>query len=285
MLRHVYLTISIAVLFSVLSETQATAAEPRTWRNIPYTAEKIERQMLDVYSPGVDKKHPVVVWLHGGGWAFGNKTSVQQKPAAMVDRGYAFVSVNYRFVPNATVPEIATDVASAIRWVQKNGEKYGIDTEQIFVAGHSAGAHLSALVCTDDKYLNAAGMSLADIKGCIPVDTTMYDAERQMRRPTIAMKLYTNAFTSDVKKQRQLSPITYVAKGKGIPPFLILHVADRLDSTVQSQAFAAKLRTAGVATTLVSADNKNHGTINRELGTAGDVPTAAVFKFLDKMSR
>lgn len=282
MSRLVYMMIVFAVVLSVFITAETATAETLSWRDIPYTDAKIERQMLDVYSPGVDKKHPVVVWLHGGGWAFGNKSSIQEKPAMMVDHGYAFVSVNYRFVPDATVEQIASDVAKAIRWVHDNGAKYGIDNKRIFVAGHSAGAHLSALVCTDGKYLKAAGMSLADIKGCIPVDTAVYDVKRHMDGPPPLMFLYINAFTTDEKTQRQLSPITHVAKEKGIPPFLLLHVASRVDSTVQAKDFAKKLREAGIPVSVFGAENKTHGTINRELGNTGDAATAEFLKFLDK---
>ncbi len=78
--------------------------------------------------------------------------------------------------------------------------------------------------------------------------------------------------------QKQLSPITHVAKDKGIPPFLILHVADRPDSTSQSRAFAKALNEAGVKAKLVPGKDKNHATIRRELGLPNDKPTKAVFE-------
>ena len=81
--------------------------------------------------------------------------------------------------------------------------------------------------------------------------------------------------------QKQLSPVTHVAKDKGIPPFLILHVADRPDSTAQSHAFAKALVDAGVQAKVVPGEGKNHGTINRDLGLPNDGPTKAVFEFLD----
>ena len=92
--------------------------------------------------------------------------------------------------------------------------------------------------------------------------------------------MYTGVFTEDEATQKDASPITHVARGKGIPPFLILHVASRRDSKAQSEGLAAKLREAGVEAKVVPAEGKTHATINRELGEPDDAPTRAVFGFL-----
>lgn len=141
---------------------------------------------------------------------------------------------------------------------------------------------MSALVCTDGSYLEAEGMALSAIKGCIPVDTAVYDIPRQLEGVgPLRAGLYTNAFGEDEAIQNQLSPITHVAKDRDIPPFLILHVADRPDSTAQSKTIAKALEGAGVQARLVPGEQKTHATINRELGVPGDEPTKAVFEFLD----
>ena len=146
----------------------------------------------------------------------------------------------------------------------------------------TAGAHLAALVCTDDSYLKAEGLSLSVIKGCIPVDTAVYDIPVQLSGVgPLRAGLYTSAFGEDEATQKQLSPVTHVAKDKGIPPFLILHVADRPDSTAQSRAFAKALEDADVPARVVPGKDKTHATINRELGLPNDEPTKAVFDFLD----
>jgi acetyl esterase/lipase len=92
--------------------------------------------------------------------------------------------------------------------------------------------------------------------------------------------MYTRVFTEDEATQKDASPVTHVAKGKGIPPFLILHVASRRDSKAQSGELAAKLREAGVVVKVVPAEGKTHATINRELGEPDDPPTKEVFEFL-----
>jgi len=72
------------------------------------------------------------------------------------------------------------DIAKAIRWAHDHANDYGGDPKSIFVMGHSAGAHLAALVCTDDRYLKAEGLSLSIIKGCVPVDVSVYDIPKRL---------------------------------------------------------------------------------------------------------
>src|SRR5947209_2751181 len=83
------------------------ADEPKVQRGLPYVEPKNERQMLDVYAPTEGKNLPVAVWIHGGGWRRGDKADVHKKPQAFVDKGFVFVSINYRFVPSVTVKQIA----------------------------------------------------------------------------------------------------------------------------------------------------------------------------------
>lgn len=268
----------------LLASTIASAAEPRVRRNIPYANPGHDLQKLDVYAPTEGTGHPVVVWIHGGGWRRGDKAGVQLKPRAFVDQGYVFVSINYRFVPEVTLAEMTGDVAKAIRYVRDHVEKAGGDPKSIIVMGHSAGAHLAALVCTDPGYLKAEGLELSAIKGCVPVDTAVYDAARQLASvPAIRRATYSGPFGKDEATQRELSPVTHVAKDTGIPPFLILHVADRPDSTAQSKLFAEKLTAAGVRATTFAGEGKTHGTISTDLGKPDDPPTKAVFAFLSEV--
>ena len=98
----------IAVAF--LSEARAQDVK----RNIPYAEPAHERQVLDVYSPPNAKNLPVVFWIHGGGWQAGDKTSVQMKPQVFVDKGFVFVSTNYRLLPSVDMGTIVRDIAKSI---------------------------------------------------------------------------------------------------------------------------------------------------------------------------
>ena len=103
-----------AALFLLLT-SPLSAAEPNVQRDIAYCEPRNERQTLDVYAPAEGEDHPVVLWIHGGGWRRGDKANMQHKPRAFVERGFVFVSTNYRFVPELTVKEMTADVAKAIR--------------------------------------------------------------------------------------------------------------------------------------------------------------------------
>src|SRR5712691_10558282 len=143
----------------------AEAPAPEVKRNIPYAAPAHERQVLDVYSPQNAKNLPVVFWIHGGGWQTGDKTDVQIKPQAFMDKGFVFVSTNYRLLPSVDMATLVRDVAKSIHWVHDHIAEFGGDPKRLLIMGHSAGAQLAALICTDDRYLEAEGLSLAITKG------------------------------------------------------------------------------------------------------------------------
>jgi arylformamidase len=277
----------IPPLLLLLFSSLFIAAEPKVQRDVPYAEPKNERQRLDVYAPAKGKNHPVVVWIHGGGWHSGDKKDVQKKPQGFVDRGFIFVSINYRLWPRVTIKQIAQDVAKAIRWSHDHAADYGGDPNTLFVMGHSAGAQLAALVCTDERYLKAEKLSFAIIKGCVPVDGDTYDLP--MRIATVhksgnkKLAERDQQRFGDEQNQKEMSSITYIAKGKRIPPFLILHVADHPDTKGQSQRLHQVLQDADVLAKIYPAKSKNHTTINDDLGLPDDKPTQALFDFLGKI--
>ena len=245
--------------------------------------------MLDVYSPPGAKDLPVVFWIHGGGWQTGDKTDVQQKPQAFVEKGFVFVSTNYRLLPGVDMATIVRDIARSIRWVHDHIAEYGGDPKRLLVMGHSAGAQLAALICTDDRYLGAEGLSLSIIKGCVPVDGDTYDVpaiietaetRRRVHGQPQAKYGHREKFGDDPAKHRDFSAVTHVAGGKGIPPFLILHVAEHPDTTAQAQRLAAVLKGAGVPATVFGARETTHGKINADLGLPDDPATKALFAFV-----
>jgi arylformamidase len=267
--------------FLLIFASTVHAGEPKVHRDLAYAEPKNERQTLDVFAPAEGENHPVVVWIHGGGWKAGDKKGVQQKPQAFVDKGFVFVSTNYRFVPNVTVKEMTGDIAKTIHWVHDHSKEYGGDGNSIYVMGHSAGAHLAALVCTDDRYLKAEGLPLSVLKGCVPVDVSVYDIPKRLQDGgSLNPDTIKSVFGQSEESLRDYSPVAHIAKGKNIPPFLILHVADRPETKAQSHWLADKLKEAGVAAQVVAAEGTTHGTINANLGKSGDKPTQQMWEFL-----
>jgi arylformamidase len=268
------------LLAVLLLSTTALADEPRVHRDIPYAEPKNERQTLDVYAPKEGENHPIVFWIHGGGWQVGDKSQVDAKPRAFVDRGFVFASTNYRFVPKVTIKEMAGDIAKAIHWVHDHARDFGGDPSTIFVMGHSAGAQLAALVCTDDRYLRGEKLSLSIVKGCVPVDGDTYDVPMQIATVEQKRKDAYRFKFGDESRQVDLSPVTHVARVKGIPPFLILHVADHPETKAQSQRLVNAMQEAGIPARAYPAKGKNHGTINADLGKPDDAPTKELFEFV-----
>lgn len=262
-------------------------AEPRIQRDFPYAEPKNVRQTLDVYAPPNANNRPIVFWIHGGAWTRGDKSEVKMKPAAFVDRGYVFVAINYRFLPNATIKEITGDVAKALHWVHRNAGQYGGDPNSIFVMGHSAGAQLAALVCIDDRYVKAEGLSLQMVKGCVPVDGDTYDVATQVKMAeAVQQRPYFDSHRRKFGHEaalEDLSAVTHVARNKGIPPFLIVHVADYPESRtgLQSHLLATRLiHHGGVSAKVLSVAGKTHVTLDSDLGTPGDATTDAILLFV-----
>ena len=108
------------------------------------------RQAIDFYRARGTGTAPLIVFIHGGAWSMGDKRQASgRKPGHFTGAGYAFASINYRLVPQATVEQQAADVASAIDMLRFRAEEYGIDPNRIALMGHSAGAHLAALSFTN----------------------------------------------------------------------------------------------------------------------------------------
>ena len=126
-----------------------------TAANVPFGDPANPRQKVDIYAPAGAKNLPVVFWIHGGGWQAGDKTSVQIKPQVFVEKGFVFVSTNYRLLPTVEMPAIVQDIAKSIHWVHDHIAEHGGDPKRILVMGHSAGAQLAALICTDERFLKA----------------------------------------------------------------------------------------------------------------------------------
>lgn len=266
-----------------------SSLQAQTKSNLPYVENGHARHVLDIYSPAQAKNLPVVFWIHGGGWQTGDKTSVQEKPEAFVEKGFVFVSTNYRLLPEVAMGDIIRDIAKSLAWVHKHIAEHGGDPQRIFVMGHSAGAQLAALICIDDRHLKAEGVSFSILKGCVPVDGDTYDVPAIIETGETRRRVHGQAqpkfghrekFGNDPEKHKDFSAVTHVAKDKGIPPFLILHVADHPDNSAQAFRLGTVLKEAGVPVKVFGAKETNHTRINANLGIEGDPTTKELFDFV-----
>jgi acetyl esterase/lipase len=291
-IRHHPATLVLAPLTLARAQPQTSAsaqAKLNVKRDIQYAEPADPRQKVDIYAPEGAKNLPVVFWIHGGGWQAGDRSSVQLKPQAFADRGFVFVSTGYRLLTNVDMVTIFRDIAKSVRWMHDHIAEYGADPNRILVMGHSAGAQLAALICIDDRYLKAEGLSLAIIKGCVPVDGDTYDVPAIIETVETRLRVHGQPmpkfghrvkFGNDPKLHRDYSAVTHVARGKGIPPFLILHVADHPDTSAQAERLEAVLKDAGIPTKRLAAKETNHTKLNENLGQPDDPPTKALFEFV-----
>jgi len=260
---------------------------PRVVRDLPYATEDgvaAKLLSLDVYAPPGEGPCPVIVMIHGGGWRTGDKANDAvgiDKGRFFTAQGCVYVSINYRLAPTAKHPAQVEDVARALAWVHAHAAEYGGDPRRLFVMGHSAGAHLAALVATDERPLEKAGASLAILRGVILLDGAGYDIAKTMETAgPVLGRLYRDAFGDDRDVWRDASPITHVGKDKGIPPFLLLHAGAREESAARSRELSAALTRAGVRAYVLHAADKDHGSINRDIGQPGDAVTGWILQFL-----
>lgn len=170
------LTILACLALGLLAASAAQKGEApeRVLRDLPYygkellaTASEYQRTQcrLDLALPTDRKGFATVVWFHGGGLTGGKRGF----PPLLLGRGLGVAAVGYRLSPKAQCPEFIDDAAAAVAWVLRNIERHGGDPKRVFVAGHSAGGYLTAMVGMDPKWLAPHGFSPKDLAGLIPV--------------------------------------------------------------------------------------------------------------------
>ncbi|CAN5175532.1 hypothetical protein BH10PSE1_BH10PSE1_12460 [soil metagenome] len=236
-------------------------------------------QAYDLY-PGPDTG-PILLFVHGGGWSRGERSMVSALPDYAARHGLTLASTSYRLAPAVGARQETDDLAAAIAdLMQKHPGR------KVFVLGHSAGAHLAALVGVDPTFLGAKGLAPGDLGGVILLDGAGYDATGPRGTGLVGRaldRMYDEAFGPEGGPERAaLSPTLRVKAGQAYPPFLIFHVASREDSGEQSRALAAALTAAGGRAEVVSAPGETHMTINRSFGVEGDPEGERAARFVEE---
>lgn len=251
-------------------------ADVRVVRDVRYGADP--KQRFDAYVPRNAPDAPAIVIVHGGGWRTGDKAGkgvVENKVAHWSRDGIIVVSVNYRLLPNADPVEQARDVARALAAVQARLREWGGDPAKVVLMGHSAGAHLVALLDAHPELATSLGAH--PWLGTVILDSAVLDVVHAMQLPHLP--LYDHAFGTDRQFWREASPIEYLSAGDS--PMLIVCSSQRRDSCPAAREFAAKAKVVHVRAEVVP-EAKSHREINVELGADRDY-TAIVDAFLSSL--
>jgi acetyl esterase/lipase len=234
-------------------------------RDVAYGADPL--QALDVYAPKGAHDDPIILMVHGGGWARGDKATagvVDNKVAHYLPAGFLVVSTNYRLSPAADPVAEAGDVASALAYVQAHATEWGGSAQRIVLMGHSAGANLVSLLAADPSFAARAGAS--PWLGTVVLDSAAYDVVSIMEQPHPA--LYDPVFGHDRGLWRDSSPTLRL---RAVPaPMRLVCGAARPPACPQARGFeaavsaiAAEPESTGIEVYPVEL---SHGDINSELG-------------------
>jgi len=255
----------------------------KIFRDIPYGVIKDFKpyfNSLDIYTPLIGEQLPVIVFIHGGTWVLGDKGIFNKKIKSFVEANYVYVSINYRLSPDVHHPSHAEDVAKAVTWIYENIIKYGGNPKNIFLMGHSAGGHLSALIALDKHYLQDLGYSNEIIRGIIGLDSAAYHLPSLFENEPENTYLFEMAFGNRTEIWENASPINYTDKIKSAPAFLLLYAGDRVVTKEVNTAFYDALKNAKHDASIYFASDKNHVSIERELGIPGDDVFQVIIHFI-----
>jgi acetyl esterase/lipase len=273
----------------------------------------LTRHRLDLFVPRGASNCPVVLLVHGGVWMVGNNrcsglyTSVGE---FLASQGIAAVLPNYRLSPDVKHPDHVKDIARAVAWVHENIEEFGGSPDRIFLAGHSAGGHLVALLATDEHYLQDVGLRTADVKGVITFSgvcdipdeklsvTLGGDGPNAFRLDELVpfrgqwtsasaflpgiplhVDVFGSAFGDNPRVRAAASPINHVRPR--LPPFLLLCAEKDLPAlTGMAKAFHQAMREQGCDCRLVMVPGSNHNSIVFRAVDPADPAAKAMLEFV-----
>ncbi len=256
---------------------------------------------LDVFRVDDNQRRPLVLLVHGGSWVSGDKENFEQTLVPWwLARGYVAAPVNFRLAsrlgqPRAVLPrDQARDVAAALAWLLARAETYQLDPERVVLLGYSSGAHLVALLGTDEELLREAGLREEQVVGAISLDVHAYDvpyalglmegSEVEENAPLIR-----HLFGETEEEQRAGSPISYV--GGWAAPSLVISVDEDPEEEGTHGYIVARaaaryveaLRAAGHQAETLHDRAEDHSSLVLGFGAPGDQVTEAVGRYLDAL--
>jgi len=239
------------------------------------------KHKIDLYVPEGVADAPLIAIFHGGGWNLGDRTlpAVQDGARWFAERGVIAAAAGYRLTPQVKPTQQALDVARVAAWLYAHAAEYGGDPDKIFLLGHSAGAHLSALVACDRRYLKKLNVPESVPAGVITL-AGIFDLRGSSEgNHPMAVKMVTQNFGPDADYRAQLSPIAHVHAG--CPPFLMLRAkGDHIVPREQPEQMQQALQEAGVNAWVRHVGGRGHIELFHAMTEPGDVAGEAALEFI-----
>ncbi|MCF6262385.1 MAG: alpha/beta hydrolase [Xanthomonadales bacterium] len=244
---------------------------------------------LDIHRPATNNTLPIVFFIHGGGWGAGDKGGLAHinKRNFFIDNGFVFVSTNYRLAPDVAFPIYPQDVAKAFVKIVDTVADYNGNINEIFILGHSAGAHLGALISVDQSYLNTFGNYAEFIKGIVLLDGAGYDIPYIVDYSIQAgnqplLDVYYTAFGQNNVLWENASPISHI-DAIGVPPFQLFYVNTHILSSLTSARLYQQFIDNNHNAQRIAVFNSSHALINRNFGANGDEVAPQALAFINSI--
>jgi acetyl esterase/lipase len=228
--------------------------------DIPYGPE--ERQKLDVYAPKGVKDAPVLVFVHGGSWRDGDRSDYPFLGESFANAGYVTVIISYRLAPQTVFPGFVNDAALALKWVKDNALKHGGNSSRIYLMGHSAGAHIAALIALDPSYLKAVGLDRNVLSAVVGI-AGPYDFEKFIAQSPELQQVF-----GPQTNWANAMPINHV-DGANPPMLLLQGLADTTVDPVNATNLEAKIKAKGGRVEVIRYPGLGHREIIGAVSKAG----------------
>ena len=227
------------------------------------------KQNLDLYLPKDGSKDaPVFLFLHGGGMREGDRAQYGYLARPFLENDIVVALASYRLTPEDTYPDQPNDTRDAVAWLYKNVASYGGNPRALYVGGHSAGGHLSGLICANTDWLAERSVPRDALQGCVPMSSD-HGFEAIQKRTT---------YLPDASDHKGATPILNI---KNPPPYFVIAAGGDEEHLIEpSKEFAAALREAGSTAVAVFGEDMDHAEIVAVLGDGNSKLFKAVLKMI-----
>ena len=281
-----------------------THREVLSYRDLAYTPPPevtSELATLDLFRFDDGQVRPLVLLVHGGSWVGGDKAGFEPNFVPWwLARGYVAAPVNFRLAstpgqtPVVKPRDQARDIAAALAWLISHAEEYQISTREVVLLGYSSGAHLVALLATDERFLREAGLSESQIAAVISLDVHAYDvpfALGLMAGSVVEgnIPVIRHLFGMTESEQLASSPINYIDGWAAKSLIISVDESPEIVGThgyIVSRAaerYVAALRAAGHQARAVHDSTETHSSLVMGFGAMGDITTEAILTLLDSL--